>query len=257
MSPGWVHYRGTRFLFRQALLQQRIAPFPEVVEELGVLFLEVGLLVQVLREVEEVLVALGSLQKFPVALPQGGPGAALQLCVGAGVPEQLARRQVLLDAGEDARDVLPVKLVGRVVDFGQGTEGWKKIQRAQHRVARTAGLDLARPTHQARHADAALEERRLLAAERFIAPAKFIIAAVVGHENDQRIALLPVGLEGGQYAADSVVQVHHLGRERPPDGGLDVFYAAQVFGVGLHDIDGQFLGRIPAFTEVWSVIGQM
>ena len=105
-------------LFRQALLNQGISSFSELVEELGALGLEVRPLVRILSQIEEKLLALGGLEELPVPLPQGRPDATLQFRMRARLPEEFAGGLRLVGAGEDARNVPAVEQLLVHLDLG-------------------------------------------------------------------------------------------------------------------------------------------
>src|SRR5262249_21851543 len=147
--------------------------------------LRTGPTLRLLEELElEVIDAQGT--KF-------GPGKVEQL-----VPlrRPLAEQQVHLVVAVEVVLVLAVpefdpleKLVGDVRVAGSGAQGRKPVEAGEKAVLDGARLDLARPASDARHSEATLVGRSLLALERRVAAVRpgECLGSVVGAEDEDGV----------------------------------------------------------------------
>ena len=173
---------------------------------------EVGLLVRVLAEIEELCGALLHADDLPVSVEQS-------LALGVGDVDRAGGRRGFI-AGDDLPAVESIPLrVFLWAEAGEPGEGRKPVADIK-RGGDLAGLQRAGLVGEGAHADAALEERVLLAAERVVLAVERRVgdgagvgvleafnAPVVGGEDDEGLLALAGTLERIDERADLGVEL--------------------------------------------------
>ena len=78
---------------------------------------------------------------------------------------------------------------------------------------------------------------------------------MIGHEDDEGVLTLAIGVQGVQHAADSVVQGDHLGGVLAAGGVRNELDPLKVARMRLENVHRSIVAIVPALAEMRRVVG--